>query len=185
MVAPPFDGYVETLGKVSSTCLVVYDRCRYSVPCELAGQIVSVRVYPEYLDTVAQDAVVASHSRTSNANKTRYDWQHTTSRSSNASQGLIATVHPLQTCRNRCCVWNLVAQARWGDRVMAKVLAAVPQIRTGGGAGNCGPRVLESGNRVPNTLKTFSNRTEVSGATQSRVETHLEVRRADCRCRSL
>jgi hypothetical protein len=60
-MAAPFDGYVETLGKISSTCLVIYDRCRYSVPCELVGQIVSVRVYPEHLDFVAHDAVVASH----------------------------------------------------------------------------------------------------------------------------
>lgn len=62
MVAP-FDSYVETLGKVSSTCLVVEDRNRYSVPCELVGQTVSIRVYPNRLDFVAHDAVVASHPR--------------------------------------------------------------------------------------------------------------------------
>ena len=102
MVAP-FDGYVETLGKVSSTCLVVYDRCRYSVPCELAGQIVSVRVYPEHLDFVAQDAVVASHSRCFERKQTRYDWQHYIP-IIERKPGPCATVHPLQTCRNRCCV---------------------------------------------------------------------------------
>ncbi len=66
MVAP-FDGYVETLGKVSSTCLVSFERNRYSVPCELVGQMVSVRIYPERIDFVAQDAVVASHARSSSA----------------------------------------------------------------------------------------------------------------------
>ena len=54
MVAP-FDGYVETLGKVSSTCLVTLDRNRYSVPCELVGQAVSLRLYPERIDIVAHD----------------------------------------------------------------------------------------------------------------------------------
>ena len=57
----PFDGYVETLGKVSSTCLVSVERNRYSVPCELVGQMVSVRIYPERVEFVAHEAVVASH----------------------------------------------------------------------------------------------------------------------------
>jgi hypothetical protein len=35
----PFDGYVEKPARVSSTCLVSVARNRYSVPCELAGQI--------------------------------------------------------------------------------------------------------------------------------------------------
>ena len=41
----PFDGYVENPARVSSTCLVVVARNRYSVPCELAGQAVSTRLY--------------------------------------------------------------------------------------------------------------------------------------------
>ena len=41
-----FDGYVERSAKVSSTCLVAVARNRYSVPCELAGQRVSTRLYP-------------------------------------------------------------------------------------------------------------------------------------------
>ena len=56
----PFDGYVETLGKVSSTCLVTFDRNRYSAPCELVGQMVGIRVYPERIDLVAHDAVVVA-----------------------------------------------------------------------------------------------------------------------------
>jgi len=36
-----FDGYVERPARVSSTCLVAVARNRYSVPCELAGQMVS------------------------------------------------------------------------------------------------------------------------------------------------
>lgn len=62
MVAP-FDGYVETLGKVSSTCLVTLDRNRYSVPCELVGQVVSLRLYPERIDMVAHDFRMASQAR--------------------------------------------------------------------------------------------------------------------------
>lgn len=75
MVAP-FDGYVETLGKVSSTCLVTLDRNRYSVPCELVGQAVSLRLYPERIEIVAHDMRVARHPRSFSRQQTLYDWQH-------------------------------------------------------------------------------------------------------------
>ena len=75
-IITPFDGYVETMGKVSSTCLVILDRNRYSAPCELVGQIVSIRVYPEQLDLVAHDVLVASHQRSFTRKETLYDWQH-------------------------------------------------------------------------------------------------------------
>jgi transposase len=39
----PFDGYVEEPGRVSSTCLVTAGRNHYSVPCELAGKLISKR----------------------------------------------------------------------------------------------------------------------------------------------
>jgi len=38
-----FDGYVEDMVRVSSTCLVRVDRNRYSVPASAAGCAVSVR----------------------------------------------------------------------------------------------------------------------------------------------
>jgi hypothetical protein len=72
----PFDGYVETLGKVSSTCLVTFDGIATRCPCELVGQMVSIRIYPERIDLVAHDAVVASHAAQFRPDQTRYDWQH-------------------------------------------------------------------------------------------------------------
>jgi hypothetical protein len=72
----PFDGYVETLGRVSSTCLVTVGRNRYSVPCELAGTMVSVRLYPERIDLFAGDQRMALHERLFDRDQTRYDWQH-------------------------------------------------------------------------------------------------------------
>jgi len=70
----PFDGYVEKPARVSSTCLVSVARNRYSVPCELAGQMVSTRLYPGGVVVVADDAVVARHERLSDAGGTRYPW---------------------------------------------------------------------------------------------------------------
>ena len=72
----PFDGYVEKPARVSSTCLVSVARNRYSVPCELAGQMVSTRLYPGSVVVVAHDSFVARHERLSDAGQTRYDWQH-------------------------------------------------------------------------------------------------------------
>jgi len=61
----PFDGYVENPARVSSTCLVVVARNRYSVPCELAGQMVSTRLYPGKIVVVAGDEIAAGHERLS------------------------------------------------------------------------------------------------------------------------
>jgi hypothetical protein len=72
----PFDGYVEKAARVSSTCLVTVSRNRYSVPCELAGQMVSAWLYPGRVCVVAGDAVVASHERVAERGQVCYDWQH-------------------------------------------------------------------------------------------------------------
>jgi hypothetical protein len=67
---------VEKPARVSSTCLVSVARNRYSVPCELHGQMVSTRLYPAAVVIVADDKEVARHDRLSNHGETRYDWQH-------------------------------------------------------------------------------------------------------------
>jgi transposase len=72
----PFDGYVERSAKVSSTCLVAVARNRYSVPCELAGQRVSTRLYPSRVEVASDEAIVASHARVADEGHICYDWQH-------------------------------------------------------------------------------------------------------------
>lgn len=58
-----FDGYIEQLSRVSSTCLVRVDRNRYSVPSAFAGQVVSVRMTAQQVRIVANDEEIACHSR--------------------------------------------------------------------------------------------------------------------------
>lgn len=48
---------------MSGTCLVSVARNRYSVPCELAGQMVSTRLYPSIVVFVADNAGVDRHDR--------------------------------------------------------------------------------------------------------------------------
>jgi transposase len=119
-----FDGYVEEAARVSSTCLVA--RNRYSVPCELAGQMVSTRLYPTRVKVAAGDVIVADHERLSDKGKTWYDWQHyipLVQRKPGALRNgapFMDLPAPLQRLRR-----GLLREIG-GDRLMAKVLALVP-----------------------------------------------------------
>jgi transposase len=62
-ITADFDGYVEHMMRVSSTCLVVLDRNRYSVPAEFAGRAVSVRNTATDIRVVADGRVIAEHAR--------------------------------------------------------------------------------------------------------------------------
>jgi hypothetical protein len=110
---------------VSSTCLVSVARNRYSVPCELFGQIVSTRLYPASVVVVADDRIVARHDRLSNAGETRYDWQHyipLLQRKPGALRNgapFADMPEPLQRLRRG------LLRNPGGDRVMAQVLAIV------------------------------------------------------------
>jgi transposase len=59
----PFNGYFEQPCRVSSTCTVPYDRNRYSVPAEYAGQRVSLRATAEQIVVAAEGKQIAIHTR--------------------------------------------------------------------------------------------------------------------------
>lgn len=123
----PFDGYVETLARVSSTCLVSARRNRYSVPCDLVGQMVSVRLYSQRVDIVAGDALVARHERLSDRGQTRYDWQHyipLVQRKPGALRNGAPFADMPEALRR---LQRALLKREGGDRVMAQVLAAVPE----------------------------------------------------------
>ena len=72
----PFDGYVEVLARVSSTCLVTVQRNRYSVPCHLANHKVAPHLYPDRIEVSSENAIVACHTRLLDRDQVSYDWQH-------------------------------------------------------------------------------------------------------------
>ena len=80
-VGQAFDGYVENTKRVSPTCLVTFERNRYSVPASFANRAVSLKVYPGRLVFVAEGQVIAEHERRidrshSTPGSTYYDWRH-------------------------------------------------------------------------------------------------------------
>ena len=141
----PFDGYVETLCRVSSTCLVVVEGNRYSVPCEWVRQMVSARVYstrieivsgmPLQLDRAQDDEAVngfatsqsTSHARMNNRGRTAYDWQHyipLIQRKPGALRNgapFAEMPAPLKRLSEQ------LLRRHGGDRIMAQVLAVVPR----------------------------------------------------------
>ena len=76
-----FDGFVELSKRVSPTCLITFDRNRYSVPASFANCPVSLHIYPERLVIVAEGAVICTHVRIIERSHRQpgrviYDWRH-------------------------------------------------------------------------------------------------------------
>ena len=122
----PFDGYIERAVRVSATSLVHFQRSRYSVPCEYAHKVISLKIYPTELVMVADGAEIARHPRAFERYLTFYDWQHY----------IPAVIRKPGALRNGAPFTDMPApllqlqrhllRHEGGDRVMAQVLAAVP-----------------------------------------------------------
>src|SRR3546814_16811177 len=77
----PFDGFVEYRKRVSPTCLIHFASNRYSVPASFANRTVSLRVYPDRFQAVAEGQPICAHQRTINPSHagpgpTVPDWPH-------------------------------------------------------------------------------------------------------------
>ena len=78
---PAFDGFVEQSKRVSPTCLINFERNRYSVPASFANRPVSLRIYPDRLVVAAEGQIVCEHPRVIQRShklppRTIYDWRH-------------------------------------------------------------------------------------------------------------
>ena len=121
-----FDGYIEVLAKVSSTCLITVNRNRYSVPCHLAHQRVSVRLYPEQIVVYADQQQVATHARQFGRDQVCYDWQHYI-RIAERKPGVLRNGAPFNGMpAPLLSLHKSLTRHDGGDRIMAHVLAAVP-----------------------------------------------------------
>ena len=124
----PFDGYVETMGRVSSTCLVSMDTNRYSVPCHLANRMVSIHLYADRVTCYDDTGCVASHRRLLDRNQTSYAWLHYVPLIER-KPGALRNGAPFEDMPQPLAKLQaslLRRQRQEGNRVMARVLAAVP-----------------------------------------------------------
>ena len=85
-----FDGFVELSKRVSPTCLISFERNRYSVPASFANRPISLRIYPDRLVVVlearlwrdaAEGNILCEHARVIQRShkllpRTIYDWRH-------------------------------------------------------------------------------------------------------------
>lgn len=127
---PPFDGFVEHAKRVSPTCLIVFERNRYSVPSSLANQVISLRVYADCLVLVARGEMIAEHARVfsrdhSSPGKTCYDWRHYLA-VVQRKPGALRNGAPFVTLpRSFQRLQALLIKQPGGDRQMADILALV------------------------------------------------------------
>jgi hypothetical protein len=72
----PFDGFHAVPASVSKTCLVRFDKNRYSVDARAVGRPVEIRAYADRLECWQDGQVVARHDRAFGRGKTIYDPLH-------------------------------------------------------------------------------------------------------------
>jgi len=122
-----FDGYIEFVARVSSTCLVTVKRNRYSVPCRWANRRISVRLYPERLDLYGDDVWIASHTRLLDRDQVSYDWQHYLPLLERKPGALRNGAPFTEMPSTLLSLQHALIKRPGGARVMADLLACVPR----------------------------------------------------------
>lgn len=125
----PFDGFHETEHAVTGTCLISFDRNRYSVMAKAARRTVSVRAYADRIVVRFAGETIAEHARQFGRDHTIYDpWHY-----------LPVLVHKPGALRNGAPFrdWSLPTalsrlKRKFGDsdeghRRFVRVLAAIPE----------------------------------------------------------
>jgi transposase len=127
----PFDGFVEHVKRVSPTCLVMFERNRYSVPASYANRPISLRVYADKLLFVAESQIIAEHVRMiSNKHahgQTIYDWRHYLSVLQRKPGALRNGAPFAELPEGFKHLQNILLKRLGGDREMVEILALVLQ----------------------------------------------------------
>lgn len=121
-----FDGFVEQSKRVSPTCLITFERNRYSVPASFANRPVSLRIYPERLVVAAEGNILCEHPRIIERShdkppRTIYDWRHYQRKPGALRNGAPFLELPLGFRQ----LQDQMLRRPGGDREMADILALV------------------------------------------------------------
>lgn len=123
-----FDGYQETVARVSSTALVAFDRNRYSVHGSAVGRAVMVRAYADRVTFVHNGLVVGVHRRLFGRDRTAFDPWHYLDMIKH-KPGALRNGTPFQSWdlpESLQQVKELLLKRSDGDRQFVAVLASVP-----------------------------------------------------------
>ena len=123
----PFDGFHSKTASVSKTCLVQFDRNKYSVMSQAVGRPVEVHAYAERIVIRQDGQIVADHPRNFGRDQTLYDpWHYVpvlTRKPGAMRNGAPFKGWTLPGALGR--VRQKLRSAEDGDRQMVKILAAV------------------------------------------------------------
>lgn len=124
-----FDGYVEETKRVSSTCLVTFERNRYSVPASFANQHVSLHVYARDIVVIAEGNEIARHERLFNrkhdVGTTIYDWRQYLA-VAQRKPGALRNGAPFEMLPDSFkAIQRYLLRRPGGDREMVEILALV------------------------------------------------------------
>jgi transposase len=131
MAMPPaFDGFIEHTKRVSPTCLIVFERNRYSVPAAFANRVVSLRAYADRIVLVAEAQVIAEHMRVFSRGhdkdgQTIYDWRHYLAVVQRKPGALRNGAPFAELPRSFKRLKAVLMKREGGDREMADILALV------------------------------------------------------------
>lgn len=122
----PFDGFIEHPVRVSPTCLVTFERNRYSVHAAHANRWASLRAYADRIVVVSDGEIVAEHARHFGRDHTAYDWRHYLP-VLERKPGALRNGAPFGDLPEPLLHLQHVLMKRpGGDREMADILAQVP-----------------------------------------------------------
>jgi transposase len=123
----PFDGFHDTTATVSKTCLVRFDRNKYSVNASAVGRLVDVYAYADRVVLKQDGVIVGEHARRFGRNQTAYDpWHYVATLAK--KPGALRNGAPFKDWVLPGSIEEVrvrLGRSDEGDRQMVKILAAV------------------------------------------------------------
>jgi len=181
----PFQGFHETTAAVSKTCLVTFDRNRYSVSARAVGRPVQIQAYAAKLVIRQDGEIVGEHARCFARDRTIYDpWHYIPVLE--RKPGAIRNGAPFR----EMALPPAMAQVRMrlsrtpdGDRQMVSLLVAAHGDGLDAVEAACA-EALEAGLRSADAvLNVLSRRNQADAAAPIAAPAHLQLREepiADC-----
>lgn len=121
-----FDAFIEHPVRVSPTCLVTFQRNRYSVHAAYANRWASLRAYADRIVVVCDGEVAAEHARRFGRGEVSYDWRHYLP-VLERKPGALRNGAPFADLPEPLLhLQHILLKRLGGDREMADILAQVP-----------------------------------------------------------